>query len=591
MLEEIKEDLSVAVRTEYFERAQDKLAKDGMIIIGGQAGTGKTMLAKQLVLDLVFNQDYQLVASDFDVDIFERQLSINPDRKLVFYLDDFLGSNILDALSNNRDAQIVSFMRRVRTGNGRFKLIMTSRTYIVSDASNHSVKFGDSRISEHVFELKDSDLGRIDRARILYSHLVRGSVSDGYKNCIYANENYFKIIDHRNYNPRLISYCFDLCKSDLATIDETSVMAHVLGWLDAPEQIWRDCFLRMSKLELYIVVMVFLMKNCGEQYLKGAVRRLLSQDEFAEFRHCSFNEVLRGLCCSVLSRTNKPTHAERVVEYSLFNPSVGDYILGTYADNDQLFLDAVLCLEDAGVMIQMGQNASWTKTTHPQYAQSCGKVFHAAVDALITSPRRFEAGFVMKFFTDCPEYIDDFSRRKVELSKVIGREGLFSQSGVSADDVIQYLNWCRASVSDSMQDERITKVFLDKLVPQIEETERYLEVKAVYASKELPLPDDFYASFKERAGDWVTDLANAEYFSGNEKEDDIRDNIASIIESKFEDYEIPESEITVEDCIDGYDFTPWVKSDDDGSSWQDVLERVRLKKNEEDEEIRRIFKR
>ena len=46
LLEEIKEDLSVAVKTEFYDRALSKWMQDGVIIIGGQARTGKTMLAK-----------------------------------------------------------------------------------------------------------------------------------------------------------------------------------------------------------------------------------------------------------------------------------------------------------------------------------------------------------------------------------------------------------------------------------------------------------------------------------------------------------------------------------------------------------------
>lgn len=592
LLEEIKEDLSGAVQTEYYERALSKLKQDGIIIIGGQAGTGKTMLAKQLVQDLVFNQGYQLVASDFDIGIFERELSRNPDRKLVFYLDDFLGSNILDALKDNRDARIVSFMRRIRTDDGRFKLIMTSRTYIVNDAKNQSVKFCDSKIADHVFELSGAGLGRIDRAIILHSHLVRGSVSDGYKNYIYENENYFKIVDHRNYNPRLISYCFDLSKSDLAEVNERTVMAHVLGLLDNPEQILRDCFLHMNQLELVIVVMVFLSKNCEEGRLRAAVQRVLSKDEFSGFRHCSVKDVLRNLCCSILSRTNKPTKQGRVVEYSLFNPSVGDYILGAYADNDQLLLNAALSLEDADTLVQVGQNSSWTKAAHPRYAKSCEKAFVDAVETLIRAPERFEAGFVLKFFNGWPDYLKEFAERKKPLAVAIGRADFCYSFNVTSDDVVQYLNWCREeSVDEVLHDDRLTKDFLDQIESKIEKPERYLEVKAVYDDKEYALPEDYFSTFKERIDDWVTDLANAECYSGNETEDDIRNSIAETIESKLEDYGIPESELTADDCVDEYDFSPWAKSEEDGSSWQDYSNRLQLRRNEEDAEIRRIFSR
>ena len=118
---------------------------NNLFLLKGYAGTGKTTLAKQLVVDYVFKKGYKLVASDFDVGVFEKQIGKREEEKTLFYLDDFLGANCLDVIANNRDSQIVNFIKRIlRRENCR--LVLTSRTNIIKEASNQSVKISESEI-------------------------------------------------------------------------------------------------------------------------------------------------------------------------------------------------------------------------------------------------------------------------------------------------------------------------------------------------------------------------------------------------------------------------------------------------------------
>ena len=86
MLDDIREDLKFAVETWAFVGAKSKLFHDNVLIITGQAGCGKTTLAKQLVADTVFKYGYSLVVSDFELSTFERQLEMHPARKTIFFV-------------------------------------------------------------------------------------------------------------------------------------------------------------------------------------------------------------------------------------------------------------------------------------------------------------------------------------------------------------------------------------------------------------------------------------------------------------------------------------------------------------------------
>lgn len=145
LLVDIQDELKHTIRLDCFDAADEHLDKKKVIVITGQAGTGKTTLAKQLVVDYVFKKGYKLVASDFDVGVFEKQIGKREEEKTLFYLDDFLGANCLDVIANNRDSQIVNFIKRIlRRENCR--LVLTSRTNIIKEASNQSVKISESEI-------------------------------------------------------------------------------------------------------------------------------------------------------------------------------------------------------------------------------------------------------------------------------------------------------------------------------------------------------------------------------------------------------------------------------------------------------------
>ena len=109
----MSEDLAYSVRISKYGFIYKKICQNKVIVITGQAGTGKTTLAKQLVIDSVFKDGYTFVASDSNLDICDRELVANRERKTIFFIDDFLGSNCLDVLKGNKDSRIVGLIWRI----------------------------------------------------------------------------------------------------------------------------------------------------------------------------------------------------------------------------------------------------------------------------------------------------------------------------------------------------------------------------------------------------------------------------------------------------------------------------------------------
>lgn len=594
ILEDIKEDLKCAVETWAFVGAKNKLFHDNVLVITGQAGCGKTTLAKQLVADLVFNDEYCLVASDYDLSTFERQMELHPVRKTLFLLDDFLGMNILSVLSENRDSQIVSFIRRIKRSK-TCKLILTSRTYIVNEAMIRSSKLSDARVSEYVYELSDNKISRIDRAKIVYSHLYHGNVSPTYKDRVYAHENYFKIIDHRNFNPRIVAYCFDAAKFHLPDEREDVVLTHILGLLDNPGQIWRDCFERLNELQLQIVLIVFLasssMRSADEECLKNAIRRLLAMDRFAKYRTCAVVNLLNELCASLLSRTVENKRSVPSASYTLFNPSIGDYIISTYGENSLLLADAALALEDAKVVLDMYFQEIWHKASE-RYVETCKIAFESVAMKVETHVSEYSPDFVLGLLGESSEYRrigNDFIGR---IARACWSSGVCFSASASPKLVVYYLNRMLESEIVDIECDRLSKDFLGRLMEGLDDCESLLKLKKLYNFIEEDVPVSLYEKIKEYGSDWAYKIASDWIYDGSEREEDVYNHVWDCMSDAFGDFEIDEDMVTVDDCINGCDFSDYARSsEDDGSDWEDRRDELKYARDIEDQCIRALFRR
>ena len=183
------------------------LRKNNVIIITGEPGIGKTVLANNLALYYVAN-GFEFCDMEESISEAESIYREKEKQKIVFYCDDFLGSNMYDAISNKRDSHIVKFIDRIKNDNSK-KFILTSRTSILTKAVSLSHQFQNHKIREDEFLLRIRNLTEIDKAQILYNHIYHSNLDHSYIDQIYAEKRYMQIIKHRNFNPRIIDFITD----------------------------------------------------------------------------------------------------------------------------------------------------------------------------------------------------------------------------------------------------------------------------------------------------------------------------------------------------------------------------------------------
>lgn len=236
-LERIRLRLSRYVPNPSFDRAQALLEKSHFCIVAGIPGIGKTTLAEVLLADLVDRHGFTPFRISHDLS--ELRPIKNPKSKQVFYFDDFLGKTALDKLQKNEDQRLVELMEEV-TANQNWRFILTTREYILNIAKQRYEAFAHPSTDLTLCVINLSDYTRPVRAKILYNHIYFADLPKEYKLALLEGRGYERILNHRNYNPRVIEY---LTQSRHAcAVASTLYLKEFVDSLDNPARIWDHAF-------------------------------------------------------------------------------------------------------------------------------------------------------------------------------------------------------------------------------------------------------------------------------------------------------------------------------------------------------------
>ncbi|MFD2827536.1 restriction endonuclease [Leeuwenhoekiella polynyae] len=330
----IESKLKIFVQNETYNDAVKVLNKRNFILITGAPGIGKSTLADMLT--------YQLLAKDFELTyvraIEDAEESYLEDKQQVFLFDDFLGTITLDLTSSrNLDASISNFIQRVKNDNKK-RLILTCRTTILNQAKEKSEKLNNSKLDIAQHEVKIQDYSDLDKAKILYNHLYFSDLTQPHKNVIFQNQFYWKIIKHRNYNPRLIEFFTDIDRVE----DNEQYDVTITNFLENPEKIWEKSYENQTSEEGKILLAtLFSLRGyyvVNEQQLKDAFESRLDYEvKFNNYTKASniFRKTTKELHDAFITRVIDAKYNS--IEYRFLNPSVEDFLVYYYNLNIDIY--------------------------------------------------------------------------------------------------------------------------------------------------------------------------------------------------------------------------------------------------------------
>ena len=327
-IEEIQRTIRIYVQNKSYSEAISLLNKHNYVVISGIPGIGKTTLAKMLCFQYVAN-NYELVVVSGDIN--EAEKLIRKGIKQVFYYDDFLGTNFLEAgLIKNEDKRLLRFIETINRSINK-KIILTTREYILNQA----------RIKYEILSSKIIDISKciIDlskytkrvRAQILYNHLFFYEVPLDYIETLLYKKRYFLIINHPNYNPRAVEFM----TKNIEDVKADDYFDFFIGNLNNPSRIWAHSFENQITATSRYVLYALLISN-GETTLAvlentfNYIIREESKKYNIPLDSNSFRRSMKELENTFI-KSNSDKHGEVIITFQ--NPSIQDFLVNYLQEN------------------------------------------------------------------------------------------------------------------------------------------------------------------------------------------------------------------------------------------------------------------
>lgn len=294
-LARIKENLPLYVTTPQHAEGVRLLMERSSLIISGDPGSGKTMLAHQLAFNFIHLNEAQFIVLNEHDELKSFYEQFDENRPQVFLFDDFLGASVLSSKKDHHYAtKLIGIFDSIKSTPQHY-FILTTRNYILQEARQQFHQKENKKLDYFDFPILLKEYSRKTKFEILISHLRFHKVHK--KAILSLLEKYYflrtkivLIVDHENYFPRLIESAVIS-----SSLDEhpDGLADDILESLKNPREIYQKVYekLEPTSQALMVVLASFpssaLVSRVCEAYMEfrkrmGGTSCISAQEEFEQ---------------------------------------------------------------------------------------------------------------------------------------------------------------------------------------------------------------------------------------------------------------------------------------------------------------------
>ncbi|MDQ1254802.1 MAG: hypothetical protein QG646_4072 [Euryarchaeota archaeon] len=332
-IENFQKFIPKMVITQTVREIDEVLKRENVCVICGIPGSGKSTIMKFFVMKYV-EKGYQPIMITGNIN--EAYKMYKPEKKQIFYYDDFLGQTFLNHyFLKNEDSQILALIETISKQKNK-KFIFSTREYILNQAKTKSEKIAFIDIYKYTIDLKN--ITSVDKAKILYNHIWHSQINRRNIDEIIEDKKYRKIIEHKNFNPRIIEGMMSPIN-----VNSTDFYNEFMRNLDNTSKIWEHAFeyhISKSSRVLLSILGTFPTDSSTYEMIWGAFLKYHQNYLALEFYNLRelFLSSLKELDDSFISSSKFQHMLEPVFKFH--NPSIRDYI-HNYLLSDKYILSSI----------------------------------------------------------------------------------------------------------------------------------------------------------------------------------------------------------------------------------------------------------
>ena len=246
------------------------------------------------------------------------------EKRQVFFFDDFLGKTSFVKQPVSFENKLVTFIDKVKNSKNTL-FILATREYVLSEALTHYEMLALSNIDIARCTIQLEHYTKTIKARILYNHFAEADIPAEYINAFLDKHSYRELIEHKNFNPRVIQA---IIKEQIwKNIAPDDFAIKVKNFFDNPISVWEFAFDNLDMSTRYALLVLgtmgdrVMMDDFQEAYKTFCT---LTRNEMG----LTYDDVKWRQTLKVLMNCFIKTESRYgVLLVSMYNPSIADFVV------------------------------------------------------------------------------------------------------------------------------------------------------------------------------------------------------------------------------------------------------------------------